>query len=258
MIVTKKDETFILFEQHEHAKVSGVIAKHWHDQFFHGWQMRQDVEWAILQRDCAWLPLDREPIWNKKKGSPHSFMDYPMKEKIEAYEAGVDEIEKDSPYAALLCSLHYTAFFDQHSTDPVISRYISREIDRQKRLKQRFEDSVSQEELKFHFDLLRLCDNLSLYICLNEPGTPKSKENKMFKDGFPQIFREFNKRIEAFWVEKDFIEVNPFPFKQNFSVDIPYKQLLQTDINNEGLKQAYHRATFQNRKVEIREKPTIS
>lgn len=251
MIVTKKDDTFLLFEQNEHGKISGVFAKYWQEQLFSGHQMREEVEYAIAHHDCAWINLDRKPIWNETHQMPYSFMDYPMYEKIAAYEAGVDEVEKESPYAALLCSMHYTAFINKDSTDLIISRYISREIDRQERLKKRFKDVVSQEQLKCHFDLLRFCDNLSLYICLNEPGTPKSKENKMFINGFPQIFQGINEKIHANWPKEDFVIVKPFPFEQSFKIEIPYKQLHKDDIKENGLQHAYDNAIVHYRTLLI-------
>src|SRR5690625_149953 len=104
MIVTKKANSFLMFEQHEHAKISGLMAKYWRDELFLGKTMREEVELAISQHDRAWIPLDKNLIWNEEKQAPYTFMDYPLEEKLRAYKRGADEIEKESNYASLLCS----------------------------------------------------------------------------------------------------------------------------------------------------------
>ena len=254
MIVVKKEDTFLMFEQHEHAKVSGLMASYWSDELFFGKGMKEEAVYAISQHDRAWIPLDERPKWNEEKESPHSFMDHPLEDKIAAYERGVDEIEKESGYAALLCSIHFTAFLDKNTDNPIITQYISREIDRQTRLIKKYDKSVTEKELNFHIDLLRFCDSLSLYICLNEPGIPKFKENNMFINGFPQIFEGIGEAMNAYWIGEEFVSVEPFPFKESFDVSIPFKRVGNGAIESLGLRRAYDEAPIQYRKLTIGKK----
>ncbi|TFB21070.1 DUF3891 family protein [Filobacillus milosensis] len=252
MIVTSHNEKIQMFTQYDHSKLSGDFVPYWQDQLFIGQAFSDEVKLAIREHDRAWIPLDEEPIWNYEKKVPHSFMDYPMKPKIEAYKKGIDEVEQQSNYAAYLNSQHFLSFFDQDSTDPDISRFISREIDRQNRLEQTFSSSLTNEINEFHFNLLQFCDDLSLYICLNEPGTSKENEIFMFKDGFRQRFAGLSGSIRANWVTINEITLTPFPFKEPFHVQVPYREITHEQVEEKGLVEAYQHAETHNRIVLIK------
>ncbi|WP_411954389.1 DUF3891 family protein [Alkalibacillus sp. S2W] len=247
MIITEREDSFIMIRQHDHALVSGEIAKQWLSNIFEGEKWRDQVEYAVSHHDYAWIPLDAEPIWNDDKGQPHSFMYYPVKPKVEHYSWGVDQVHKQSAYAALLCSWHYASFFDQQSDDPTISEFITREINRQQSIKQ--QSLPEQSEQDFHFKLLQFCDDLSLYMCLNEPGTPKHEEVKMFKDGFRQHFQGLDEPIQAKWLDEQRIAVSPNPFKEPFHLPIPVKEVDKELINSRGLQQAFDLTEFDERHV---------
>ncbi|WP_156430913.1 DUF3891 family protein [Paenibacillus sp. FJAT-26967] len=47
---------------------------------------------------------------------------------------------------------------------------------RQQRLKAKL-NQPGESMIEQHFKLLKLCDELSLYVCLNEPGVSKDEEH---------------------------------------------------------------------------------
>ncbi|PKR77469.1 DUF3891 domain-containing protein [Halalkalibacillus sediminis] len=250
MIVQEYDKYFIMIDQHEHALISGEFAKRWGSQYFIGEDRRSQVELAIAEHDRAWIPLDQSPSWNDEKDAPHSFMDYPTEPKVIYYEKGIDIVQKESLYAGLLSSKHYLSFFDHHSTDPIISRFISREIDRQNRLIPEIGE-IDQKEMHFHFQLLQFCDDLSLYLCLNEPGVDKADENKMFKDGFRQTFDKIDSKIIANWKSEEVVLVDPFPFDEPFEVSLPYRKVFKSDINSFGLQEAFEQSKVEHLNIRI-------
>ncbi|WP_188207394.1 DUF3891 family protein [Alkalibacillus aidingensis] len=252
MIVSEHHNDFEMVKQHDHAIISGEAAKHWKAELFIGDFLRREVEYAIKNHDCAWIPLDQSPIWNSKKNAPHSFMDYPLIPKIEHYSQGIDQVEEQSEYAVILCSQHYLSFFDKDSTDSTISMFISREIERQRRIKELMSTQVPERITRFHFHLLQFCDDLSLYLCLNKPGVPKEQEHPMFKNGFRQEFPGIDNRIEARWLDEQTISVNPNPFIEVFTVQIPYKTVRKDLIQEQGLSQAYQIAPEKHREVTIK------
>ncbi|GAA0467464.1 DUF3891 family protein [Alkalibacillus silvisoli] len=251
MIVTSFYDHFKMMAQHDHALVSGELASQWSSSIFEGTVYRNEVEYAVSQHDCAWIPLDREPLWNKEKGQPHSFIDFPLQPKVEHYEQGINQVEDHSEYAALLCSLHYTSFFDRNSLDPTISNFISREMSRQNQIKKILKAQVPEKYIDFHFHLLQFCDDLSLYMFLNEPGTSKEEETPMFKEGFRQRFNGITGEIKAKWLDEQSVAVTPNPFANPFKVEIAYKQVSKIDIKQRGLQQAYDLSPFKLREVFI-------
>ncbi|RPF51169.1 DUF3891 family protein [Aquisalibacillus elongatus] len=248
MIVSNHHERFQLFTQYNHSKLSGQFVPYWNDSELHKDTCYPSIKLAIEEHDRAWIPLDQEPLWNDEKGMPHSFMDYPMKPKIEAYARGINEVEDMSAYAGYLNSLHFLSFFNQNSTDPDISRFISREIDRQYKLE---EHLLNKQDIDYHYKLLQFCDDLSLYICLNKPGVPKEDEHFMFKDGFRQDFNHLGQKIQAHWKNEHEILVEPFPFNESFQVTVPYRELTKEEVEDQGLIKSYNQAEWKERKVFI-------
>ncbi|MBU8907303.1 DUF3891 family protein [Desertibacillus haloalkaliphilus] len=246
MIVRDCSSHFLLVTQHEHAKVSGEIATVWDRTFFYGLNQWSSVMYAIEHHDASWLPLDDQPLWNEVKQAPYSFMDYPINEKLTAYKGGIDALERDDRYAALLCSCHYTSFFDDVKQLGGLSRqFLIHEQQRQQQLIRELkrEREVDTKNFHFHFDLLQFCDNLSLYICLHEPGTKKENEVSWFRSGFPQQFSFFNqRRVVAHWLDTTEVSLSPFPLKDRLMVSIEGKEVNKEAIREVGLEQAYRDA----------------
>ncbi len=251
MIVTKTEDAFRLFMQHDHAKVSGEFARHWSSDLFPFENLRDEVEFAITQHDRAWIPLDQQPTWNDDAGEPHSFMNYPLKRKVQHYEQGIEEVRQESLYAGLLCGAHYLSFFDQSSSNPIIQQFISREISNQEESKHVLGTKYNEDAFDFHFRLLQFCDDLSLYFCLNEPGIDKKDENKMFRNGFRQRFAGLDERIVASWKHPDEIQLSPFPFENHFDINIPYRLVYQKEIDDKGLEKAYQESGTEIRSVRM-------
>lgn len=114
MIVTQRNEQWLeLTEQHEHAFLSYEIAKHWHRNLFPYPDRREEVLLAIREHDRAWIPLDKKVTFHAKELYPHDFIHFPLQTKLDAYRRGVDEVEAQSAYAAILCSLHFCSFFSK-------------------------------------------------------------------------------------------------------------------------------------------------
>ena len=70
-----------------------------------------------------------------------------------------------------------------------------------------------------HYRLLKFCDELSLYVCMNKPGVEKEDEIDLFKDGFEgtEMFNsKEEKPIQAEWIDEETIRITRFHFKWNF------------------------------------------
>jgi hypothetical protein len=184
--------------------------------------------YAVANHDLAWLEPDQEVLWNEEGDRPYSFVDYPLERKLPAQKKGIDLVEDQDPYAGLLCSMHYARFLlDARRPEEVAFR--EGEFDRQEGI----EKSLSEEEqqnLERNFGFLRLCDGLSLFLCLNEPGGEDSPPP--YPGGF--VFEET--RFEPVWEDDRTFGLDPNPFSEAFSVEIPYRivcrdrRLLGSDI----------------------------
>ncbi|MBN6186709.1 DUF3891 family protein [Aneurinibacillus sp. BA2021] len=250
MIAYEREHSFVMFTQHDHALASGAMAAHWNENCFTGKERRQEVLYGVSQHDRSWIAADDTPLWYDAAKGPYTFMNFPLLPKLLFYEKGVDEIEQESAYAALLCSLHYTSFFDGASETAALE-YVRKEQERQHRIRLQLSlDEAGTAALRFHFDLLQFCDNLSLYVCMQEPGVAKEEEISWFRNGFPQSFAfAKGKKIIARWTDGQTVSLTPFPFNKTWETAIPYKNVSKEKIRQHGVARAYEETEWSKRYV---------
>ena len=200
----------MLVEQHQHGLVSGEFARHWEAGVPGG----EAALYAISHHDVGWRELDATVRWNEEAGRPYSFLDYPAEPKLRAYTHGLDFVQARSPYAACLCSMHYGSFVRDARGEPEVS---FREAEEERR--RGIEASLSEEELAsldYDFRLLQLCDDLSLFVCLNEPGRD---DYPHYRDGFSFM----GERLAPVWEDERTLRLEPNPFSEPFAIGVPYR-----------------------------------
>jgi hypothetical protein len=149
--------------------------------------------------------------WDEATGRPYSFTNYPTEPKLRAYKEGLRLLR--NPYSTCLCSMHYASLV-QGSEDAVEVRFRELELRRQEKLKGRM-SAEELDNLDHNFRLLQLCDNLSLFVCLNEPG---SNDHPWYKNGFS--FE--GERFEPIWEDDHTLRLDPNPFSEPFGIVAPY------------------------------------
>ena len=210
MIVRRAaDGTFVLIRQHDHGLLSGQFAQEW---AWHG-SPGAAACFAIAHHDIAWSGLDAQPRWNAETGVPYAFFDYPLAEKYVAYQVGIDLVQTASPYAGWLCSRHFGRFAAQLD-DALSVSFVAAERTRQHRL----HALVTPEERvvsEFDFDLLQLCDGLSLFVCLNDAG-----ENTWpwYREGL----RFWGERLMPKWDGPNHLRLDPDPLLHPVVARLPW------------------------------------
>lgn len=214
MIVRETPDSFVLVRQHDHALVSGSFAEHWAEAP----RPYRSTLYAVANHDVAWRELDREARWNKETGRPYAFTDYPAEPKVAAYRAGVDLVEAADPYAACLCSMHYTTLLRQFGRSEAERRFVEAEERRQARLREGMDEEAARN-LERNLSFLRLCDGLSLFVCLNEPGGEGQPPP------YPEGFLFDGTAFEPRWEGERVLAFEPNPFSGPFEVGIPYGEI---------------------------------
>ena len=116
-----------------------------------------------------------------------------------------------------LCSMHYARFLlDAERPEEVDFR--EGEMERQNRLKERM-SAEELENLERNFRFLRLCDGLSLFLCLNEPGGEDTPPP------YPGGFEFDGRRFGPVWEDERTLRLDPNPFSEAFGIEIPYRTL---------------------------------
>lgn len=219
MIVRKRENEWVLIKQYDHSLCSGVFASHLVFPF----QQRETTIWAIAEHDKCWVELDESPKWDLELNEPYSFINYPLKEKVHAYTEGISQIAKTDSYAGYIVSKHFASFF-KGTTDLIGSRFLSQEQQRQEQLRPFIK--MDDQELANHVKLLKLCDDLSLFLCLNEPGT---NEHPWYREGL--LFARM--KIDWQWKNQNHLCLNAPLLTHPLEIHIPYQIF---DLN--GLKKS--------------------
>ncbi|WP_185971071.1 DUF3891 family protein [Alkalicoccobacillus porphyridii] len=225
MIIRQKAQEIECIKQHDHAYISGKVAEHWIEA------VHDEVKVGIFEHDRAWIPLDEYIEKDPERNLPHDFISYPLQPKLQAYTRGLDEVQEQSAYASLLCSRHYCSFFSGTITSqPEVKQFLEQERLRQTQILEQLQPG-SEEDIEREFKLLQFCDDVSLYICMNPPGIPKSDEVSWFRDGFSQTFSFAPDGIHARWLNDTDIQLKPFPFIEPLTLSFPVYTLPQSAFN---------------------------
>jgi hypothetical protein len=143
-------------------------------------------------------------------------VDYPVEPKLRAYGEGLDYLVARDPYAACLCSMHYSSFV-RGSEGAAEARFFGGEVRRQERLRGGMSEE-KLENLERNFRLLKTCDDLSLFVCLNEPG-----ENTYPR--YEKGFEYMGARFVPVWEDRRTLRLEPSPLSGAFEVAIPYLEV---------------------------------
>ncbi len=245
MIIRKQNDSFIMIEQHHHAHISKEIITHWKGHFLNNDSMVNSVLYAIQMHDYGWDFFDKQPFWNDKINEPYSFINFPIIPKTVLYTEGVNKVEQKDPYAAALCSAHYIDFMKNDETDDVLL-YLNHERNRIKRILKQY-PHIKSEVFWQHLALLKFADNISLYVCLNEPGTSPDNQHYFFKNGIPISIQTIKSNlIDAKWISKDTIVLTGLPQVPSFSVSLKQKRLPKQDIFKKGLVDLYQTTSYEH------------
>jgi hypothetical protein len=209
MIVRENPDSYVLIEQHDHGLVSGEFARRWRERPI----PLEPTLYAIANHDVAWQRLDKTLRWDETTGRPYSFVDYLVEPKLEAYREGLDFLEAQDPYAACLCSMHYASFVRGARGGAEVG-FREGEDRRQERLRGAL-STLELENLERNFRLLQTCDDLSLFVCLNEPGR---NDHPWYREGFEFMGTKF----VPTWEDRRTLRLNPSPFSEAFDLSIPH------------------------------------
>ncbi|SMO84328.1 DUF3891 family protein [Melghirimyces algeriensis] len=210
MIVREEEDGYILIRQHDHGRVSGDFADHWKDL------PDASTRIGIRYHDVGWEELDKQIRWNPMTGKPYTFENYPMEQKLDAYTSGINRVERMDAFSACLCSMHFVSFFS-NPVESVAIQFVEREKERQQRLVHKMK-RLERDRLAPCLRMLKLCDDLSLFLCLNPPG---KNEHPWYRKGF--WFGD--QHLCPIWESPNVLRIVPSLFATSFEVVIPYQMI---------------------------------
>jgi uncharacterized protein DUF3891 len=269
MIRRRVGDEFWLIPQHDHAILSGEVARHFGNARFAKPQTASTVVGVSLH-DCGWPIHDEHPTLNKDCVPMDVFETTPQI-GLSVWTESARRASAQDVYAGLLVSLHSLSLsalatsqvFDNEHFDVndarvrfEVNKFQHSQIELQESLRRQLgmrtdiplrlgiaENSIDPKEhaLEFDFRMLQAMDKLSLCLCCTKPPFAKVE---------PVLDRPGGKAISlnVQRPEPGKLVVNPWPFEvQNISVAFPFRRIPAKPLaNEEEFHNVYAAATVEH------------
>lgn len=108
MLIVDSGDRWTAITQPAHAWLAGQLAQVWGTGDIAPPEPRAEVCLGIEQHDVAWTDYDRRPPLHADAGRAASFIEAPIRERHLIWRDAPDRVLAQSPWAALLVSLHGT------------------------------------------------------------------------------------------------------------------------------------------------------
>ena len=113
MLLRRDGDAVVAIGQPAHAWVSGQFARAWGNERFGAVTPYEDVCLAAAQHDIGMAAWEVRPTFNERTGLPRSFMELSLDEHLEIWWRAAPLVLPQSPYAAVLVSMHGTALYER-------------------------------------------------------------------------------------------------------------------------------------------------
>jgi len=182
-------ELFFLFAQHDHAQLSGQLAAQYGNRLFAKPEPLESTIRAVGLHDCGWPLHDDRPTLNKDR-LPLDVFETPLDIAMPVWQAGVERVADEDPYAQLLVSLHVLglsgfAAARQHDRREQfeLNKFQHRQIEKQVELRKQLgmaldvplklglavrSDLSEEEKLRRNHNIVQTMDRISLGLCCTE------------------------------------------------------------------------------------------
>lgn len=159
MLVRDDGTSWTAITQPAHAHLAGQVAVRWAEP------LHPDVVLGIEQHDVPWRQWDLEPPLHAEHGRAAAFFETPTEPRLQLWEGATRHLEAQSPYAAVLVSLHATNIHTRYgSEDDRPKGLLERARADQDRLLATLPDRTREQAVR-DADLLFALDALSLVLC---------------------------------------------------------------------------------------------
>lgn len=164
MLIRDAGDHWTAITQPAHAFLAGQIVRHWSPA------PGVDVVLGVEQHDGPWWEYDRHPPLHAQAGRAASFYEAPMADRLALWSAPASHLVAQSPYAALLVSLHarniHTRYLaPEHQPTELLAAIAAEQADLLRRLPDATADQAERDA-----DLLFAVDALSLTLCNHWDG----------------------------------------------------------------------------------------
>jgi hypothetical protein len=172
VVIRESGSDALCIGQASHAWISGQLARAWGNDRFTVPEPVEDLVLGAEQHDVGMAEWDVHPRLNPRTGRPMSFMEMPLDTHLSLWRAAPHKLLTQSPYAALVVSMHGGALYakrDSMEPGSEESRAVRSYLAEQERLQRDILARTGAEPAvaRFHQRLVWALDFLSLGLLLD-------------------------------------------------------------------------------------------
>jgi hypothetical protein len=172
VLLRRDGDGVLAIGQPAHAWVSGQLARAWGNERFGAVEPYEEVCLAAEQHDIGMAAWEARPTLNARTGLPRSFMELTLDEHLEIWWSAAPLVLPQSPYAALLVSMHGTALYERRDLarlEPADVERVQAFLAGQRALQQQLIAALDADPaaVRRHQQLIWAWDSLSLGLLLD-------------------------------------------------------------------------------------------
>ncbi len=244
MIRRDSENGWIIFTQHDHARLAGDIMKFWGNSRFSSINPFEKVMYAVNNHDYGWIDWDALPKISNENQYPANFMEMNDEEQRRIWIKSFESSFHRQGYSSALIALHFSKLNDnsirnghdagdslefQEKTKSIITSVFGADYTSLK-------DNELSREVMTNLKFLQIGDIISLALCHGWRSNVLKDVPLSYNSGTVDITLQSSDGFKY--------EISPNPFsKKDLSVSIYGKRLLQkTFDSDEALRSALSRS----------------
>lgn len=247
MIRRDSEKGWIVFQQHDHARLAGDVMKFWGNDYFSHIKPFEEVMYAVNNHDLGWIEWDTYPKIDKKNRYPANFMEMNDEEQKKIWIKSFENGFHSHGYSSALIALHFSKLNEsangtncneggslelRKKTKNIIASIFGAEYNSLK-------DNGLSPEVMINLKFLQIGDIISLALCHGWRSSVLKDVPSDYEDGTVDITLQ---SADGF---KYKITPNPFSIKK-LNVSICGKRLLRkTFASDDALRSALSKSQLE-------------
>jgi len=213
--------------------------RYWGNEQFERPATYDSICLAVAKHDIGWIESDKEILFNQVTGQPIPFINVNLRQHVDFYGKGYEQVKEEDPYAGLLVGMHwiglytsrfgYDPSFTYKTPDDLVSFMKETIIAQQKawvelKMKLWSKDeprSRFEDKLWMDYELVQLMDRLSQYVSMRRPETTDQLTLgpvRMTLDGSGVMLSVQGRGSGV-------VEVDPFPFEDVVETTVMFRKI---------------------------------
>lgn len=214
MIRKETENGWILFAQHDHARLAADIMKFWGNSRFASFNPFEEVLFSIQQHDNGWKEWDSNPRVNPYNKYPMNFMEMSLQDQHDIWGKCFNSFSVTHPYASALIALHFRKFNckslsrdPENGTSTKMKNEMESFIPLMLNLDQFDKEDDLPPDVRINLRFLQIGDIISLTLCHGWES--------MTLDDVPVNYNNGQKDVELSSTDGSNYRISPNPFSAN-------------------------------------------